>query len=329
MGLETNFNGVDDLNQSWPTNAADPVSEGANHLRGIKKAVQGGFGGDGTRADLKFTGAVVMRTVTAGVTWLLSSIERGRITVTAASELFIEASSSSGVVGLRAKDAGGITRPIWVLTALAAGSQLYHAAAAVLTTLTNGVAVRSGAGTDPVLGFQTAAGLDRGNVTAAATGITVASPTGTFVAMGPVGSAVVSINASTISAGTRSVTNVVNPTNAQDAATKAYIDALNPFGFKVIAAGSMAAPSTITKQKGCTIAKGSTGNWQITLTTPLSAVGNGVVLVTGIGGPAVSVQLNQALIATTTAISVSTFQGGSTNTLADKDVAFIVLDLGA
>lgn len=328
MGLETNVQGVDDLNPAWPISATDPVSEGSAHLREIKKAVQATTGGNGTYADLKYAAAVVVRTITAGASWLLSGIERGRITVTAASELFIEASSASGIVGLRAKDAAGTTRPIWVLTALAAGSQLYHAAGAVLTTLTNGVAIRSGAGVDPVLGFQTAAGVDRGNITAAAAGITVASLTGTAVNLGPAGVAPVVVGALTISAGTRTVQNVVNPTAAQDAATKAYTDSFTG-GFKALAAGTLAAAGTVTKAKGCTVVKGAAGIWTITLTTALSAVANGLVQVTGIGASGTAVQINQAIITSTTSITLSTYQGGSTNTLTDKDVGFLVLDLGA
>jgi hypothetical protein len=327
MGLETNFNGVDDLNQSWPTNAADPVSEGANHLRGIKKSLQGGFGGNGTYADQKFTGAVVTRTVAAGMSWLLSSIERGRITVTSLSEMFIEASSASGVLGLRAKDSGGITRPIWVLTALAAGSQLYHAAAAVLSTRTNGVAVRSGAGADPVLGFETAAAVDRGSVTGAAAGITIAALTGTAVNLGPAGATPVAVGVATMSAGTRTITNVVAPVNVTDAATKGYADGLNA-GIKRIAAGVLTAPSTITKQVGCTVADGGLGLWTITLATPLSSINSGVVNMCLFGSSVTAVGICQYTITSTTSIQLQTYQGGSTNSLTDKNVTFEVLDLG-
>lgn len=42
MPLETGVTGIEDLNPSWPT-GTDPKSEGDDHLRNIKAAVQGSF----------------------------------------------------------------------------------------------------------------------------------------------------------------------------------------------------------------------------------------------------------------------------------------------
>ena len=42
MPLESNVNGIEDLNAAWPT-ATDPKSEGDDHLRNTKLAVQGTF----------------------------------------------------------------------------------------------------------------------------------------------------------------------------------------------------------------------------------------------------------------------------------------------
>ena len=42
MPLESNVNGIEDLNAAWPT-ATDPKSEGDDHLRNIKLGIQGTF----------------------------------------------------------------------------------------------------------------------------------------------------------------------------------------------------------------------------------------------------------------------------------------------
>lgn len=330
MGVETNYDGIDDLNAAWPTAAGDPVSQGPDHLRGLKKTLQAGFGGDGTRADVKHAGAVVLRSVAGGISWLLSSIERGRVTVTALGELFIEASSASGVLGLRAKDAAGTTRPVWVLTALAAGSQLYHAAGAVLTTISNGVAVRSGSGADPVLGFQTAAGVDRGNISAFGSGVVITALTGTAVTLGPAGVTGVAVGVTSMSAGNRAVTNVANPTGAQDAATKAYADGLvGGAGAKTLALGLLTPPGT-SKLKGCTVAKISTGRWTVTLTTALSAVGNACVLATCGGGTGVPTETGLAsyTVTSTTTVDIWTREVNDAATLVDLPVSFKVIDIG-
>ena len=60
MGLEANFDNLDDLNESWPLNT-DPVSEGAAQLRGVKTAIHGNINGSGTE------------------TWLLSGGEQSLI----------------------------------------------------------------------------------------------------------------------------------------------------------------------------------------------------------------------------------------------------------
>ena len=52
MGLETQFNSIDDLNVSWPL-GTDPKSEGDNHLRGIKNAIKGNVRGDGLGTQLR------------------------------------------------------------------------------------------------------------------------------------------------------------------------------------------------------------------------------------------------------------------------------------
>lgn len=49
MGLETSFNYINDLDDTNPA-AGDNVSEGDNHLRGIKQAVQGSFPNLGSAA---------------------------------------------------------------------------------------------------------------------------------------------------------------------------------------------------------------------------------------------------------------------------------------
>ena len=43
MGLESQFNFIDDLNDTNPNNSPDQVKEAAAHMRGIKQAVQGSF----------------------------------------------------------------------------------------------------------------------------------------------------------------------------------------------------------------------------------------------------------------------------------------------
>ena len=44
MPLESNVTGIQDLNPAWPT-GVDPISEGDNHVRNVKSAVQQSFPG--------------------------------------------------------------------------------------------------------------------------------------------------------------------------------------------------------------------------------------------------------------------------------------------
>ena len=52
MGLET-FGFIDDLNPDFPL-SSDPVSEGDDHLRGIKLSVQGSIGGTDGQTTIPF-----------------------------------------------------------------------------------------------------------------------------------------------------------------------------------------------------------------------------------------------------------------------------------
>lgn len=56
MGLET-FGFIDDLNPDWPL-GTDPVSEGDDHIRGVKLSVQGSIGGDATKTSIPLPLAV-------------------------------------------------------------------------------------------------------------------------------------------------------------------------------------------------------------------------------------------------------------------------------
>lgn len=51
MAVESQYSNIGDLNPSWPT-PTDPVSEGDDHLRGIKNALQGNVQGSGTETVL-------------------------------------------------------------------------------------------------------------------------------------------------------------------------------------------------------------------------------------------------------------------------------------
>lgn len=56
MGLETQFDNIDDLNADWPEDT-DPFAEGAPQLRGIKSALQGNVEGNGIQTVL-YAGSV-------------------------------------------------------------------------------------------------------------------------------------------------------------------------------------------------------------------------------------------------------------------------------
>jgi len=81
MAVESQYSNIGDLNPSWPT-PTDPVSEGDDHLRGIKSALQGNVQGSGTETVVyngstnkplgpvlrsKAQGIDVLDTVAAGV----------------------------------------------------------------------------------------------------------------------------------------------------------------------------------------------------------------------------------------------------------------------
>ncbi len=67
MGLESSFNYIDDLDDTNPA-AGDNISQGDNHLRGIKEAVQGSFPNLGSAA---VTSTAAELNVTDGVTSFL------------------------------------------------------------------------------------------------------------------------------------------------------------------------------------------------------------------------------------------------------------------
>jgi hypothetical protein len=62
MPLENSFDNIDDLNPDWPL-GVDPKSEGANNLRGVKRALQGNVTGDGLETRLQGGGVADAFTV--------------------------------------------------------------------------------------------------------------------------------------------------------------------------------------------------------------------------------------------------------------------------
>lgn len=66
MGLETTFDYIDELNPDWPL-PTDPKSEGDDHLRGIKLALQGNVRGNSSSTSLR-VGADDVLTVLEGST---------------------------------------------------------------------------------------------------------------------------------------------------------------------------------------------------------------------------------------------------------------------
>lgn len=70
MGLEANFNYLDDLVTTWPL-GTDPKNEGDNHIAGTKSAVRGNISGDGTATRLLVANAEKARVDAEG--FLLAS----------------------------------------------------------------------------------------------------------------------------------------------------------------------------------------------------------------------------------------------------------------
>jgi hypothetical protein len=66
MALEASFNNLDDLVTTNPA-ATDLVTEGDDHLRGIKNAIRANVTGDATETRLKVAGSVVLTANTGGV----------------------------------------------------------------------------------------------------------------------------------------------------------------------------------------------------------------------------------------------------------------------
>ena len=80
MGLETNFNFIDDFNETFPNSSPDTLAQADDHMRGIKKGTKGSFPNlgqaavTGTAADLNAyapIGGIIM------FTGLLSSLTSG------------------------------------------------------------------------------------------------------------------------------------------------------------------------------------------------------------------------------------------------------------
>ena len=64
MGLETG-NFIDDLNADWPL-GTDPVAEGDDHLRLIKRCLQGNVAGDATSTTLLAAAAAIVAAQATG-----------------------------------------------------------------------------------------------------------------------------------------------------------------------------------------------------------------------------------------------------------------------
>ena len=74
MGLETDFDYLNDLNVTWPE-GTDPVSEGDNHIAGVKNAIRSAINNDGTFTSLFLAGDEAVRLEGAAAKFLLRYID--------------------------------------------------------------------------------------------------------------------------------------------------------------------------------------------------------------------------------------------------------------
>ena len=104
MPVESDFDNIDSLDPNFPLND-DPVSEGPQHLRGIKEALQGNVTGDDNETRLLVGALVALLMDVAG------ALVTGQVKVTAAAPVaaddlarkdYVDAAIAAAIAGILA-----------------------------------------------------------------------------------------------------------------------------------------------------------------------------------------------------------------------------------
>ena len=177
MGLETQFDNLDDLNSDWPL-GTDPKSEGDNHLRGIKLALKGNITGDGTGTQLK-VGARATLLESDGIHELRSNVLGSSNVVRLSSEdgvvPWVDLLSDGTLARLQNRRPGGVVYltgrnaadggDVDLLSADPGGAvTLRNNGAQVFNTTSSGIDVRDASGSFPVVALLDDAGGSLGSV---------------------------------------------------------------------------------------------------------------------------------------------------------------------
>jgi hypothetical protein len=122
VGLETDFDYLDDLNVTWPL-GTDPVSEGDNHVAGLKNAIRSAINNDGTFTSLFLATVEALRLEGAAAKFFLRYLD-----VLSSLDISTGLRAANNEGGLTLTTDGGITTLAITDDALAALSAVFIAA---------------------------------------------------------------------------------------------------------------------------------------------------------------------------------------------------------